>query len=268
MEISEKLSIFGDLDLQLEPFTPICLDQCATPVFSFLSQISSPSFTTVDPVPPNEQLNPQTRSKTHLPPDFPTANTRNNNSFPFSTAYPESEDEPLRLTNTPRENVRPFASRPLHSNSQHHAKSVALYKQHQREHFASRAGVVEKPRFNRHLLYKHKPEFSSWDITYWDSTRQEFTIRIHSLPSQRNVVPLKNNYGSPTLMTLNPFAPTFRPQQRPEPNSISRPQILKAMNSSELSDYHAIGAKASTAIPCSDQIEEKIHSFGAKFNQL
>ena len=51
-------SILGDPDLELEPFTPNCLDQSATPVFSFLSPVSSPSSTSVDPVPLNEQSNP------------------------------------------------------------------------------------------------------------------------------------------------------------------------------------------------------------------
>ena len=70
-------------------------------------------------------------------------------------------------------------------------KSVALYKQHRREYFASRAGIIKKPRFNRHLHYKLKPEFSSWEIIYWDGTRQEYIIKNNSLPSQRIVVPLR-----------------------------------------------------------------------------
>ena len=68
---------------------------------------------------------------------------------------------------------------------------MALYKQHRREYFASRARIVKKPRFNRHLPYKLKPEFSSWEIIYWDGTRQEFTIKNNLLPSQRIVVPLR-----------------------------------------------------------------------------
>ena len=143
----------------MEPFTPTCLDQCATPILSFLSPVSSPS-PTVDPVPSIEQSNPPTRSITNSTPVSPTANVLINNSIPFSTVYPESEDEPLRLTDLSRENIRPVASYSRHSNSQHSAKSVALYKQHRREHFASRARIVKKPRFNRHLSYKLKQEFS------------------------------------------------------------------------------------------------------------
>ena len=103
----------------------------------------------------------------------------------------ESEDEPVRPTDISRENIRSVASRPRHPNSQNNAKSVALYKQHRREYFASRARIIKKPRFNRHLPYKLKPEFSSWEIIYWDGTRQEFTIKNNSLPSQRIVVPLR-----------------------------------------------------------------------------
>ena len=191
MESSEILSILGDPDLELEPFTPTCLDQCATPVFSFLSPVSSPSSTTVDPVPPNEQSNPQPKSGANSLPASPTTSVLIKNSIPLSAVYPESEDELLRPTHISRQNGRPFSSSPKHSNSRNNAKSVALYKQHRREHFASRARIVKKPRFNRRLPYKLKPEFPPWEILYWDSTRQEFTIKNNSLPSQRIVVPLR-----------------------------------------------------------------------------
>ena len=60
-------------------------------------------------------------------------------------------------------------------------------------------------------------------------------------------------------MTLNPFAPTFRPQQRPKPYSFSRPKVLVAMNSSEISNSPSARAKASTAYSRTPQIEEHIH---------
>ena len=69
-------------------------------------------------------------------------------------------------------------------------------------------------------------------------------------------------------MTLNPFAPTFRPQQRPKPYSFNRPQTLLAMNSSESSNPLAKVAKASTADSPSSQIEEKIRLLSAQLNQL
>ena len=159
--------------------------------FSFLSPVSSPSSTTVVPVPLNEQSNPQTRSITNSPPASPTTNVFVNNSLPLSAVHPESEDGSLRPTNNSRQNVRPVASRARHSSSQNHPKSVALYKQLRREHFVSRARFVKIPRFNRHLPYKLKLEFSSREISYWDSTRQEFTIKNNFLPSQRTVVPLR-----------------------------------------------------------------------------
>ena len=160
-------------------------------LFFHFSPVSSPSSTTVDPEPSNEQPHRPARSLANSPNSFPTVNLLMKNSIPFSAVHPESEDEPLRSTNTSRQNVLSFASCPRHSNSQNHANSVAQYKQHRREHFASRARIVKQHRFNRHLPYKLKPEFSSWEISYWDSTRQEFTVRNSSPPSQRVVVPLR-----------------------------------------------------------------------------
>ena len=158
LESSEILSILGDPDLELELLTPTCLDQCATPTFSFLSPVSSPSSPTVDPVPPIEQLNPQARLLNNSPPASPTISVFINNSIPFPTVDLESEDEPLRPTDISRGNIRPVASRPRHANSQNDAKNVALYKQHRRDYFAARARIVKKTRFNRRLPYQLKPE--------------------------------------------------------------------------------------------------------------
>ena len=145
----------------------------------------------MDLEPPTEQPNPQAGLSNSSPPASPTINVLINNSIPFSTVNLESENEPFLPADISRENVRPATLHPRHAQSQNNAKSVALYKQHRREYFASRARIVKKPRFNRHLPYKLKPEFSSWEIIYWDSTRQEFTIKNNSLPSQRIMVPLR-----------------------------------------------------------------------------
>ena len=69
-------------------------------------------------------------------------------------------------------------------------------------------------------------------------------------------------------MTLNPFAPTFRPQQRPKPYSFSRPNTLVAMNPSQPSVSIATDAKTSTAESPSPQIEEQIRWLSVQLNQL
>ena len=135
--------------------------------------------------------NPQTRPIANSPPAPPTTNVLIINSIPLSALYPESEGELLRPTQISRQSGRPFSSSTRHSNSRNNAKSVDLYKQPRREHFAFRATKVKKPRFNRSLPYKLKPGFSSWEIFYWDSTRQELRLKNNSLPSQRIVMPLR-----------------------------------------------------------------------------
>ena len=69
-------------------------------------------------------------------------------------------------------------------------------------------------------------------------------------------------------MTLNPFAPTFRPQHRPKPYSFSRPNTLAAMNASQPPDSLPTNAKASTAESPSPQIEEQIRLLSVQLNQL
>ena len=68
---------------------------------------------------------------------------------------------------------------------------LTIARQHEREHFARPARAVKYPRFNPHLHYRLRPEFSSWKLLFWDSQQQEFTIQNTILPSQRLVVPLR-----------------------------------------------------------------------------
>ena len=65
-------------------------------------------------------------------------------------------------------------------------------------------------------------------------------------------------------MTVNPFAPTFRPK----PYSLSRQQPLEEMDFSELSDSPTIAAKAPTSNPHPQPIEEQIQSLSAQLSQL
>ena len=69
-------------------------------------------------------------------------------------------------------------------------------------------------------------------------------------------------------MTLNPFAPTFRPHQRPKPYSLSRKQPFVEMDSSGPSYSPTKAAKAATSNPHPQPIEEQIHSLSAQLNQL
>ena len=68
---------------------------------------------------------------------------------------------------------------------------LTIARQHKREHFARLARAVKYPRFNPYLHYRLRPEFSSWELLFRDSQRQEFTIQNTTLPTQRLVVPLR-----------------------------------------------------------------------------
>ena len=65
-------------------------------------------------------------------------------------------------------------------------------------------------------------------------------------------------------MTLNPFAPTFRPKLY----SLSRKQPLEEMDSSEPSDSPTIAAKAPTSNPHPQLIDEQIQSLSAQLSHF
>ena len=78
---------------------------------------------------------------------------------------------------------------------------------------------------------------------------------------------LESNYSLSASMTLYPFEPTFRPQQRPKLWPFCQPKARVAVIFSEPSDSPATGAKASTANSRFPQIEEQIHSLSVQLDQ-
>ena len=138
-----------------------------------------------------DQSENQKQPTSNTVPVSPTFNALVNKSHRFPSCYPESEDEPRQSSSSSRQNVRPLLLHPRHFRSQSQVDNVTLHRQHKREYFASRARAIKRPRFNRRLQYELKPEFSSWEIPHWDSSRQEFTQKCVSLPSQQILVLLK-----------------------------------------------------------------------------
>ena len=83
--------------------------------------------------------------------------------------------------------VRSLLSRPNRHNLQ--PDQSALGRQNRREYYTNDTRRTKRPRFDQNLQYRRKREFSTWELIFWDSRRQEYTIQSTSLPSQRLVVP-------------------------------------------------------------------------------
>ena len=83
--------------------------------------------------------------------------------------------------------ARPHLSRRKHLKLQ--PDQSALGRQHRREYYTNHTRRTKRPRFDQNLQYSLKREFSTWEIIFWDSRLQEYTIKSTSLPSQRLVVP-------------------------------------------------------------------------------
>ena len=83
--------------------------------------------------------------------------------------------------------VRPLLSRPNHLKLQ--PDQSALGGEHRREYYANHARRTKRPRLNQQFQYCLKPKFCEWEIIFWDSKRQEYSIQGTSFPSQRLFVP-------------------------------------------------------------------------------
>ena len=121
----------------------------------------------------------------------PGVTPRQSTGLQFSISLHENDQSKTTKETPPLSSllsdVRPLLSRPNHQkNDQDHS---ALEREHRREIYTDRARRTKRRRFNQHLQYSLKPEFSTWRIVFWDNRRQEYTIQGTSLPSQRLVVP-------------------------------------------------------------------------------
>ena len=77
-------------------------------------------------------------------------------------------------------------------------RNQQFFKQKRKESFLRHCKSVKKPRYNPHLHYQLTNAFSSWELVFWDQTRQEYTIPNTVLSSQRLVVPLSAMKYSPS----------------------------------------------------------------------
>ena len=168
----------------MQPFAPFGLDIPTNPVVIFLSRISSPSRLPSNPAsphhPPSSTFQPTNNSRTTIPDVAPFLSI----GLKFSICLPE-DDHPLTTKKRPPfhsllSDVGPLVSRPNHHKF-HFAQST-LGRQHRRECYINWAPKIRRPRFNHDLHYNLYPEFSLREKLFWDSRRQEYTIRNTSLP--------------------------------------------------------------------------------------
>ena len=123
-------------------------------------------------------INPDAASSTLINPQLPISSPE---------VSPSEDNRTLPPFSSFLSDVRPLLSRPNQLKLQ--PDHATLGRQHRREYYTTHARRTRRPRFNQNLHYRLKPEFHTWEIIFWDSKRQEYTIQNTSLPSQRLVVP-------------------------------------------------------------------------------
>ena len=171
------------------------LDLGTNPVVTVLSPISSPLKVHSNPASPGETPASQLQSTNNPTNTIPHCSIAPSVStgLQYSIAIPENDQsektQELPPFNSLLSDVRPIFSRPNHLKFQ--PDYSILGRQHRPEYHTNRAGKTRRPHFNQHLQYSLKPEFSTWEIAFWDSRRQEATIQSTSLPPQRLAVPPK-----------------------------------------------------------------------------
>ena len=193
MESEYSLPILTDLDFIFPTLTPSALEKPAEPVITFSSppSISIPS----NPASPDEQSDTASTTQglsavTGCPIATLTTDQPQISAIPSLVGHTKPKNLSSRRARTRARPKRVRKSRRHTSKDFQKGDRLTLARQHKREYFAQLARAVKKPRFNPHLCYSLKPEYSSWKLIFWDSQQQEFTIQNTLLPTQRLVVPL------------------------------------------------------------------------------
>ena len=187
MESDDSLPILTDLEFDLSTSLPSTSGQPIEPVVTFLSLASKTM--------PSNPASPDAQSDTVSTTVCSTPTVTSNQLRP---AYNSSSVGDARSKVSSSRSARARSKRKLRNLQRPANKDcntrdrLTIARQHKREHFARLTRAVKCPRFNLHLLYSLKPDYSSWELLFWDSHRQEFTIQNTLLPpSQRLVVPLR-----------------------------------------------------------------------------
>ena len=167
------------------------MDRPTNSVVTFLSPISSPSKKPFNPASPDETPASPLQSTNNPTTTVPDVASSSSTGLQFSISLPKADQskttEKLPPSHSLLSDLRPLLSRPNHLKLQ--PDHSALGRQHRREYYRNHTRRTKRPRFNQNLIYSLKHEFSTWEINFWDSRRQEYTIQSTSLPSQRLVIP-------------------------------------------------------------------------------
>ena len=180
------LSVHSGAEEEIQFFTPSSSDFPFNPVVTFISPISSPPKTPFNPASPEKTPASPLQSTCNPTTTIPGAPPPLSTGLQFPTSLPENDqfkstDELLPFSSLPSD-VRLLLLRPNHIKLQ--PDHSVLGRQHRREYYTNRARRTKRPRFNQHSKDNLKPEFSTWETTFWYSRRQECTIQSTSLPSQ------------------------------------------------------------------------------------
>ena len=187
----EYFSVLSDPEEDFRRLTPSGLDLSTNSVVTFLSPISSPPQTPSNPASRDEMpalsLLPISQPPTINPHVAPSASIGSQFSISSLEASQSENTQELPPFSSFLSDVRPLFSRLNHLKLQPYQS--ALGRQHSREYYTNHARRIKRPRFSRQLQYYLQPEFCKWEIIFWDSKSQEYTIQSTSFPSQRLVVP-------------------------------------------------------------------------------
>ena len=191
MESGDSLPVLTDLVFHFPTLTPTTLGQPIEPIVTFLSP---PSITiSSNPASPDEQSD--SVSTTQGLSTVCSTTTATIDQLQPPTISSSVGDARSKITFSRKERNRSKQKlrnlqRP--ANKDYNSRDrLTIARQHKREHFARLARAVRCPRFNTYLHNRLRPEFSSWELLFWDSQRQEFTIQNTILPSQRLNAPLR-----------------------------------------------------------------------------
>ena len=184
MESDNSLPVLTDLELDFPTLTPSTLGQPIEPVVTFFS----PPSTTIPSSPASPEAQSDNISTTQALSSFCSAPTVTTDQLQPSTISTSVGDPRSQIVSSRSSRAR--SKRNLRNLQQPASKNynsrdrLTIARQHKRKHFARLAGAVKCPRFKSHLHNKLRPEMSSWEILFWDTQRQDFTIQNALLPSQ------------------------------------------------------------------------------------
>ena len=193
------LAVFSSRDPDLRSLAPCNPAISTDPEVIFISPPAFPVTHLPNQVSDEEPFSPDSTSTIEASDNDPAVEASSTAGVQFSAGGSNEYQHELPPAYSFPTERSPLLSPPYQFKHRTETDNSVHSRQHNNDSFASKPTVIIRPRINSRLRYGLKPEFNSWEITFWDNQRNKLTIQNPGLSTKCITVPQETVVAVPHL---------------------------------------------------------------------